>query len=456
MMNSKAGSIGHLQNQNASLLLEKAKSHVRRSTPDSEALASSEDEQDHGQRPTTSLSQQAPRSTRRPSWFSESRPPATRKASGSALDSLGSNSPRSSADTSTWSAATSAGTRGHAGSASLPWNNAIWSNDHQKGLPARFSEVLSTPTTMNHPGMGLEPPLQSPSPRRDSMSDAAIPFPIPLQPTLKSYRSQSYSVGQLDSEPLPQSPVRTGQPGYAGRTRAGSSYAGLHHRPSRPSVLGEFSAENTGLDQVREVEGDEENAASSDLGAHYANSQARTIEQLAMENAMLRQQALANQSANAQAPINPYGLGVSAFGRGQRGIQINESVLEETDDNVGGEVDLHGPHAGIAGARQLRFNGSQETLQSASPEQTLDSTSGNRSPANYKRGHWQSSLGFGGAIEAPQSRRHSFADVPLRSMPLTLAQEVANKQAELQHAAAAAGYANHGPATPQSENGNSQ
>ena len=31
-----------------------------------------------------------------------------------------------------------------------------------------------------------------------------------------------------------------------------------------------------------------------------------------------------------------------------------------------------------------------------------------------KRGHWHSSLGFGG-VEDPQSRRHSFADVPARA-----------------------------------------
>jgi hypothetical protein len=34
--------------------------------------------------------------------------------------------------------------------------------------------------------------------------ESAIPFSIPLQPTLKTYRSQSYSVGQMDPEFLLQ------------------------------------------------------------------------------------------------------------------------------------------------------------------------------------------------------------------------------------------------------------
>ena len=38
----------------------------------------------------------------------------------------------------------------------------------------------------------------------------------------------------------------------------------------------------------------------------------------------------------------------------------------------------------------------------------------NRTLENIKKGHWQSSLGFGGLVDIPQSRRHSFADVPVR------------------------------------------
>ena len=38
----------------------------------------------------------------------------------------------------------------------------------------------------------------------------------------------------------------------------------------------------------------------------------------------------------------------------------------------------------------------------------------NRKLENVKKAYWQSSLGFGGLSDIPQSRRHSFADVPAR------------------------------------------
>lgn len=49
--------------------------------------------------------------------------------------------------------------------------------------------------------------------------------------------------------------------------------------------------------------------------------------------------------------------------------------------------------------------------------QTMPSAE-NRTLENVKKAHWQSSLGFGGLIDTPQSRRHSFADVPIRNPPL--------------------------------------
>ena len=38
-----------------------------------------------------------------------------------------------------------------------------------------------------------------------------------------------------------------------------------------------------------------------------------------------------------------------------------------------------------------------------------------------RKGQWQSSLGFGGLEEIPQSRRHSFADVPTRPTSISSA-----------------------------------
>ena len=49
------------------------------------------------------------------------------------------------------------------------------------------------------------------------------------------------------------------------------------------------------------------------------------------------------------------------------------------------------------------------TLQASSPR-GFDT----RTVEAHKKGHWQSSLGFGGLPDIPQSRRHSFAEVPTR------------------------------------------
>jgi hypothetical protein len=43
----------------------------------------------------------------------------------------------------------------------------------------------------------------------------------------------------------------------------------------------------------------------------------------------------------------------------------------------------------------------------------------NRKLENVKKAFWQSSLGFGGLADIPQSRRHSFADVPTRQASLS-------------------------------------
>ena len=49
-----------------------------------------------------------------------------------------------------------------------------------------------------------------------------------------------------------------------------------------------------------------------------------------------------------------------------------------------------------------------------------------RSIESVKKGQWQSSLGFGGLGDIPQSRRHSFADVPTRQTSISSADEPQN------------------------------
>ncbi|MCJ1403977.1 hypothetical protein MMC11_007201 [Xylographa trunciseda] len=420
---AKRSSVSSYTGVNTSLLLEKTKAGIRRSTPDSEAMASSDDEIEQRQQHASTLNQQALRSGRRQSWLSDTQQAPQRKASiNGSYSSIGSHPSTPTADTTPWPSnigpSTGSNTgRGHSNSTSFPWGNAIWTNDTQKGPPSRLKEVLPSPTTVLPPGSSSffgEAPLASPPIRRNVAAESSIPFAIPLHPTPKTYRSQSYSVGQLDPELLSDPPVQV-QHTHTARTRAGSSYAGVQHRPSRPSMLGDLH-DNSVLEQLREVDDDEESSGSSEInGVQLSQTQARTIEQLAMENAILRQAAAASQMQNIAAANSTYGGLSNMPGRlVGRALQrrISESVLEESDEGPLGLEDLTNEqgynHYGTIGRRFSEVNANAGSHFSST------GFAENRKLESIKKGQWQSSLGFGGLADIPQSRRHSFADVPTR------------------------------------------
>ena len=422
----KRTSFGGFSGSSASLFLDRSKAGIRGSTPDSEALASSDDEQDHHHRlhPVTSNPHTKP--TRRPSWLTETQQSPIRKASLSGNGPFSPASPSSSinpGDQLTWAtgASSSAGSnigRGHSTSTSFPWTNTIWSNDAQKGPPHRLTEVLPSPTSMVPPGSAgpyNEEPLRSPPVCQENLTDSSIPFAIPLQPTLKTYRSQSYSVGQLDPESTNISPHHTGYNAY-GRSRNGITYAGLQHRPSRPSMLGDLSHDPSLLGQLQEVEDDEESAKSSESGVQLTATQARTIEQLAMENALLRQAATEQMGrettrSHGQPLASNVGKGtlvnIPNFHK-----RIHDSVPEEAEYALydADNTDLARPY------KQNALNGrrSSEYVARSGTQPASVGLPENRTIESVKKGHWQSSLGFGGIGEPPQSRRHSFAEVPTR------------------------------------------
>ncbi|KAG9720124.1 PSP1-domain-containing protein, partial [Aureobasidium melanogenum] len=207
-------------------------------------------------------------------------------------------------------------------------------------------------------------------------STESFPFNIPLQPILKTHRSQSYSVGQLDTEIGPQSPGAVGTPS---RTRAG--IPGSQYRPMRPSGLGETSyAEGRPLGQLSEVEDDE----GPDQGVLLANHRARQDPISDVSNALLRQAT--HESARAKhgsASLNP-----SAAEEVRRSMSDNyaqtgaESAIEDDD------------------SEQLYSGRSLNLSQSMAQDST-------------HRGMWSTSLGFG-MDDMTQSRRHSLADIPTR------------------------------------------
>ena len=349
---NKRNSSGQGPSPGASLLIEKTKAGVRRSTPDSEALASSDDEQDHNQRHGQAALPYLQRPIRRTSWRNEHHMASQRKSSLGGNEALNHTPSHGTLimDSSTWAAPTTGIARTTAANNPFNWGSTIW-KEPAKGPPSRLAEVLPSSSTHEPPPL-MEDTLSSPTARRDSAADAAIPFAIPLHPTLKTYRSQSYSVGQLDQEWSSTNP-RHGQLGPPARARGGPPFSGLQHRLSKPSILGDFSPDTSVLEQLREVDDDGETSTEgSEIGARAPGQHARTIEQLAMENAILRQQAYGTNlplaSGAAAATPAPYLAQTNPLHRlPARTRQVNESVLEEPDDTSVATDDIamgHGSH----------------------------------------------------------------------------------------------------------------
>ena len=431
----KRTSFGGYPGGNASIFLDKAKAGIRGSTPDSEALASSDDEQEQQHRLQSIGNVQGSRPTRRPSWLTEVQSTPQRKGSLSGVSNLSPGSSHLSMpsnDQAAWPTSTvssGAGTigRGHSSSSSIPWGSAIWSNDPQKGPPSRLTEVLPSPTTVVPPssaGFPADEALLSPTVSRDNTSESAIPFAIPLHPTLKTYRSQSYSVGQLDPDVTNNLPNHGGQV-FSSRSRTGVPHLGLHHRPSRPSMLSDIAHDTSLLGQLREVDDDDGSSTGSEAGVQLSNTHTRTIEQLARENAMLRQ-AAAEQMESAKGRSRAR----TTTSRNSRHLikghhhRIHESV--EEDSNYG-YLESEPPRIYDSFSNEgLRARRSSEYTINPNSQSNMTGIGGNRG-LESKKGHWQSSLDFGGIAEPPQSRRHSFADIPTRQTSVSSSGDLQEK-----------------------------
>ncbi len=401
---------------------------IRRSTPDSEALASSDDEIDHPRQLLASANvSQSIKPTRRTSWLNEIPSASTRKAAtqfNSAYSPNNSLPTTPSGDLTGWPQPSAspkmnaASGWGAAPGSSFPWSaTGIW-NENRKDPPARLQEVLSSPTATNVPSAALlAHDLQSPLKSKAPLKDTAIPFSIPLHPTPKTYRSQSYSVGQLDPESFNLSLARSS--GNVVRGRGGGQTANLQHRPSRPSVLGDLGHDSGTLGRVREVEDDDENENNSEDSQAYNSSQARTIEQLTRENALLR------QAASGQYETSRFrdrtGSSISAISASSgfsnptapfRNNRLRNNVAEGGELAIEDHEDLglaleHGSRSAFGILSEHVSNGFDRQQLSAAQMES-------RNAESAKRAQWQTSLGFGSIPEIPQSRRHSFADVPTR------------------------------------------
>ncbi|KAL4907297.1 hypothetical protein BDW74DRAFT_148895 [Aspergillus multicolor] len=419
--NTKPSAISQTPPNNVSTRLERTHPGLRRSTPDSEALASSDDDGEHSL-PVPSTSVPAQKPARRTSWLNEIPASMPRKTSVTGPLSSGASNPTSPAtDQSGWQNTPSPGLNGsitwnNVGNTSFPWGTGIWNTDSRKDPPSRLSEMVPSPT-MSIPSTAsnyLAEELLSPTTRTTS-GESSIPFSIPLHPTPKTYRSQSYSVGQLDPEYsglTAGNKTNTAYPG--GRSRNGGQFSALQHRSSRPSLLGELGHDPATLGRVREDEDDDAESPGGSDGS-YSNlnaDQARTIQQLSRENALLRQAAgqfepsFRDRAMSTATATSGYAVG----GGFRASHRIRGSVPEEADlavedlDEVGS---IPGYNDMYSNTRRRFSEHSVNLEKQFAAYAPLD----NRA---IGKAHWQTSLGFGSLADIPQSRRHSFADITTR------------------------------------------
>ncbi|KAF2020903.1 hypothetical protein BU24DRAFT_456929 [Aaosphaeria arxii CBS 175.79] len=294
---------------------DKAKLAMRRPTPDSDVLASSDDEH------TPVVTRPAPANPypagRRPSsgWLQDIQP--NRKFSLPSVSFAGSNPTTPSLES---PQQTRPGTSG------FSWNTASFTA--VPGSATRLKEVVPSPTSANP-----DRPLPSPT---NIESDEGINFLLNQQnPIRKSVRSQSYSVGQADLDNS-----------AAFSTRLRSS---LRHRPSKPSLLGDGIAQ---LAQLREDEFDEiESSNGSEQGIRLPLG----YWEREQKSALLKQAAV----QNARAPYRP-----SASPSGQRRKQ---TMPRSNTDFAIDELDHDDHHSDAPRSLTRRFSEHATGMVSGDP-----------------------------------------------------------------------------------------
>ncbi|KAF1992076.1 hypothetical protein K402DRAFT_416556 [Aulographum hederae CBS 113979] len=337
-------SIENQSPSNSILLEKKGLGTQRRSTPDSEVLASSDDDHEHV---TTSRSGQTVpvhKPVRRGSWLSEvhSMPLQHRKAS--------------------------------LGNASIPTSS-------QPTTPSGEHGVWNSSPGIARAGLSKQ------------NMDTRFPFEIPLEPVFKSARSSSYSVGQKDEDELspPNLPV-------TGSARGGRM------RPLRQSMLGDSARDSNTLGLVLEDEDDGGGSSMSEYNQRYQAATSRTDGDRGSQQ--LRKQA-AHERARQRLLSSPIDPAAESQIHQAMSAGANRSnadyAIEEYDEQ---ERMLQQSQGGITG--------SPTHMHSFDPDAPLDFVDQRPIPG-LKKTQWQSSLGFGSIPEPPQSRRHSFADVPASS-----------------------------------------
>lgn len=277
---------------------EKSKLGMRRPTPDSDVLASSDEDRDHVP-PARPAVKPVYNLARRPSsgWIQDIQP--NRKYSLPSVSFAGSQPTTPSLEQPQQSRPTTT---------SLNWNTASFTAN---SAGSRLQEVLPSPTSAHHP---TDRALPSPTAVE---ADDGISFLLnQYNPIRKSVRSQSYSVGQGEADnPAAQ---------LASRLRTS-----LRHRPSKPSLLGDSTV---ALGQLREDDIDEvESSNGSEQGVRlpvgYWDREHRqaVLKHAAMENARAR-----NRAPSAGSPVSQSSR---KTGQNARPMTQSDYAVDEHEDN---------------------------------------------------------------------------------------------------------------------------
>ena len=326
---------------------------ARRSTPDSEVLASSDDEHDL----STSTHSAMVDPSRRGSILEEVRESINlRRQSINTAGSAGSQPPTPSSDHGAW-LNTQPITRVPSNPSPATWSSHLRASETRREQPSRLTD-LSTGT--------------------EERNEQSFPFSIPLHPTPKTYRSQSYSVGQMEAE-LPSLSQMTQTFGLTHNNRTKIAQpTSLLHRPSRPSMLSEVT-EGMNMMALREEFDDDD--ANSGVPINAGHSPSLLLRQTALENARARSGASLDHSHSS-----------SAFSRPSQQTSVN-------------------PETGFS-IYQEQYQG-----RSGIPERRSTEITGHIPIQNDKNGRpvkYHTLLGFGDLEEIPQSRRHSLAELQTR------------------------------------------
>lgn len=335
---------------------------LRRSTPDSEAILSSDDEHDLT-KSIQSLTGRTNKSSEGGSWLNEIQSGPPRRAS----------------------------TTTSASNMSQPTTPFDQVNDPSATFFQNpLSRVVSNPVTTSWNSASPWTQAQSrmymdERPNLATARDASPGYSVPVQPTPKTHRSQSYSVGQMESD---MANANAAQGSSWDRQRLTPSQQMLH-RPSRPSTLSEvFEGPNPSF-SLGPPDRDSYGIRRATSPNKSPDGRRESLVE-STTNPLLRHATKARARHGQSASISET-RSSSGYPPGYP-FSAGSATEQAIDEEYGG--DEYG-----ANALTRRFS----------------ELTGLGGPADEgRRGQWHSSLGFGMLPDIPQSRRHSMADMPTR------------------------------------------